>query len=131
MPVQGVNGRDSDLDPRRESTRRPEGGRSLHPCLSLCFSCHSCFSSHSGGTTINVAPPLVGGYGYGGFSPFFPGYGFGGYGFGGPALVVGGGSSLFFNILFFGMVASFIASAFRGNNSRKDTQDDEEDDDFY
>ena len=75
-----------------------------------------------------AAPPLVGGYGYGGFSPFFPGYG---YGFGGPALVLGGGGGWLFNLMFFGLVASFISSAFRGAGSRKDTEDEEEDDDFY
>ena len=74
------------------------------------------------------APPLIGGYG--GFSPFFPGYG---YGFGGPALVLGGGGGLFFNLIFFGMVASVILSAFRGGGGGRSntSEDDEEDDRFY
>ena len=74
-----------------------------------------------------AAPPLAGGYGYGGFSPFFPGYAYGG--FGGPALLLGGGGGLF-NVIFFAMVASFVASAFRGSRSNNTSEDDEEDDGF-
>jgi uncharacterized membrane protein len=88
-------------------------------------------STHNSGPSYNyyAAPPLVGGYG--GFAPWgFSPFGYGGYGFAGPGLVVGGGGGLFFNLIFFGMVASFVLSAFRGagSNSKRSEEDDDEDD---
>ena len=72
------------------------------------------------------APPLVGGYGYGGLGGY--GYG-GGLMVGGPTVFLGGGG--LFNLIFLGFIATSVISAFRnaGSSNTRDG-DDEFDDDF-
>jgi len=74
---------------------------------------YSGYGGYSGGAM--VAPPLVGGYGYGGVMPiFFPGFGFG----------FGGGLFQIFIALF---IINAIVSAIR-NSAGSDNNDDFDDD---
>ncbi|CAI9098465.1 OLC1v1035116C1 [Oldenlandia corymbosa var. corymbosa] len=73
-----------------------------------------------------VAPPLIGGYGYGGYSvPFYGGWGWSPFSFFAPgpsvAVGVGGGFEFFFLLLVLGAVSTAIRRFF---SSREDDMDD-------